>query len=72
MVHRVLSIDVCVVRDLYVKYTFLPNKIVYCLQAIIFYPSRTVRLTSIVYPQIEGKFAATTGGLTNLFYGCKD
>ncbi len=22
--------------------------------------------------QIEGKFTATPGGLTNLFYGCKD
>ncbi len=32
----------------------------------------TVRLTSIVHPQIEGKFTATPGGLTNLFYGCKD
>ena len=32
----------------------------------------TVRSTSIDYPQIEGKFTATTGGLTNLFYGCKD
>jgi hypothetical protein len=27
----------------------------------------TVRLTSIVHPQIEGKFTATLGGLTNLF-----
>jgi hypothetical protein len=32
----------------------------------------TVRSTSIDYPQIEGKFTATIGGLTNLFYGCKD
>ncbi len=32
--------------------------------------SYTVCLTSIDYPQIEGKFTATTGGLTNLFYGC--
>jgi hypothetical protein len=32
----------------------------------------TVRLTSVDYPQIEAKFTATTGGLTNLFYGCKD
>jgi hypothetical protein len=32
----------------------------------------TVRLTSIVYPQIEGKLTATPGGLTNLVYGCKD
>ena len=32
----------------------------------------TVHLTSIDYPQIEGKFTATTGGLTNLFYDCKD
>jgi hypothetical protein len=31
-----------------------------------------VHLTSIDYPQIEGKFTATTGGLTNLFYCCKD
>ncbi len=32
----------------------------------------TVRLTSIDHPQIEGKFTATPGGLTYLFYGCKD
>jgi hypothetical protein len=31
-----------------------------------------VCLTSIDHPQIEGKFTATPGGLTNLFYGCKD
>ena len=34
---------------------------------------RNVRLTSIDLPQIEGKFTATPGGLTNLpFYGCID
>ncbi len=33
---------------------------------------KTVHLTSIVHPQIEGKFNATPGGLTNLFYGCID
>ncbi len=27
----------------------------------------TVRLTSIVHPQIEGKFAVTPGGLTDYF-----
>jgi hypothetical protein len=32
----------------------------------------TVCLTSINHPQIEGKFTATPGRLTNLFYGCKD
>ena len=32
----------------------------------------TVRLTSIDHPQIGGKFTVTPGGLTNLFYGCKD
>ncbi len=32
----------------------------------------TVRLTSIYNPQIEGKFTETSGGSTNLFYGCKD
>ncbi len=32
----------------------------------------TVHLTSIHHPQIEGEFTATPGGLTNLFYGCKD
>jgi hypothetical protein len=32
----------------------------------------TVRLTSIDCPQSEGKFTVTTGGLTNLFYDCKD
>jgi hypothetical protein len=32
----------------------------------------TVRLTSIYNPQIGGKFTETSGGLTNLFYGCKD
>jgi hypothetical protein len=32
----------------------------------------TVHLTSIVHPQIEGEFTATSGGLTNLFYDCKD
>ncbi len=26
----------------------------------------------LTYPQIEGKFTTTTGGLTNLFFGCKD
>jgi hypothetical protein len=35
-------------------------------------PLDTVRLTSIDHPQIEGKFTATPGGLTNLFYGCID
>ncbi len=34
--------------------------------------NHTVRLTSIDHPQIEGKFTATPGGLTNLFYSCKD
>ncbi len=32
----------------------------------------TVCLTSIYNPQIEGKFTETSGGSTNLFYGCKD
>ena len=32
----------------------------------------TVHLTSIDQPQIGGKFTATPGGLTNLFYGCID
>jgi hypothetical protein len=32
----------------------------------------TVRLTSIDHPQIEGKFTAAPGGLTNVFYGCID
>jgi hypothetical protein len=36
------------------------------------YEDSTVRLTSIDYPQIEGKFTATAGELTNLLYGCKD
>ena len=31
-----------------------------------------VRLISIYCPQIEDKFTAISGGLTNLFYGCKD
>ena len=31
-----------------------------------------VCLTSIHHPQIEGKFTAAPGGLTNLFYGCID
>ncbi len=34
--------------------------------------SSILRLTSIDYPQIGGKFTTTTGGLTKLFYGCKD
>jgi hypothetical protein len=34
--------------------------------------SITVHLTSIYNPQIEGKFTETSGGSTNLFYGCKD
>ncbi len=29
----------------------------------------TIRLISIVHPQIEGKFTATPGGLTSVFYG---
>jgi hypothetical protein len=41
----------------------------YCMHPHV---STTVRLTSIVHPQIKGKFTATPGGLTNLFYGCKD
>jgi hypothetical protein len=32
----------------------------------------TVRLTSIHLLQIGGKFTETSGGSTNLFYGCKD
>ncbi len=32
----------------------------------------TVRLTSIHLLQIEGNFTETSGGLTNLFYGCKN
>ena len=32
----------------------------------------TVHLTSIDHPPIGGKFTTTPGGLTNLFYGCKD
>ena len=32
----------------------------------------TVRLTSIYNPQIGGNFTETSGGLTNLFYGCVD
>jgi hypothetical protein len=35
-------------------------------------PISTVCLTSIDYPQIEGKFTATTGELTNYFYDHKD
>ncbi len=34
--------------------------------------SRTVHLTSIHNPQIEGKFTKTPGGLTNIFYSCKN
>ena len=34
--------------------------------------SVTVRLISIVHPQIEGKFTVTPGGLTSVFYGCID
>ncbi len=32
----------------------------------------TVRLTSIHLLQIRGNFTKTSGGLTNLFYGCVD
>ncbi len=32
----------------------------------------TVPLTSIYNPQIYGRFTKTSGGLTNLFYGCVD
>ncbi len=32
----------------------------------------TVRLASIYKPQIGGKFTATPGGQTNIFYGCVD
>ena len=39
MVHHVLSIYMSFVRELYVKYTFLPNKIFYCSRAI--YPTRS-------------------------------
>jgi hypothetical protein len=35
-----------------------------------FFP--TVRLISIIDPQIEGKFTAFPGGLTSVFYGCID
>ncbi len=31
---------------------------------LINYPVSTVRLASIYYPQIEGKFTATPGGVT--------
>ena len=37
MVHRVLLISVSFVCELYVKYTFPPNKILYCSRAI--YPT---------------------------------
>ena len=40
MVHRVLSIYVSFVRELYVKYTFPPNMIFHCLRAI--YPTGSV------------------------------
>ncbi len=33
-------------------------------------PYGTVRLIASVLPQIEGKFIATPGGLTSVFYGC--
>ena len=33
MVHHVLSIYMSFVRELYVKYTFPPNKIFYCSRA---------------------------------------
>jgi hypothetical protein len=36
MVHRVLLIYLSFVRELYVKYTFPPNKIFYCSRAIIY------------------------------------
>jgi len=39
---------------------------------ILLVPWTTVRLTSIDHPQIGGKFTATSGGLTRVFYGCKD
>ncbi len=35
-------------------------------------PTCTVRLISIVLPQIEGNFTMNPGGLNNLFYGCID
>ena len=38
-VHHVLSIYMSLVRELYVKYTFLPNRIFYCSRAI--YPTRS-------------------------------
>jgi hypothetical protein len=44
------------------------NAILECICAVF---TNTVRLTSTVHPQIEGKFTVTPGGLTNLFYGCK-
>jgi hypothetical protein len=40
MVHHVLSIYMSFVLELYVKYTFLPNKIFYCSRAI--YPTRSM------------------------------
>ncbi len=43
------------------RYSYLQSTVTY---------ARTVCLTSIDHPQIEGKFTATSGGLTNLFYGC--
>ena len=30
----------------------------------------TIRLISIVHPQIEGNFTVTPGGLTSVLYGC--
>ena len=38
MVHHVLSIYMSFVREMYVKYTFPPNKNFYCSRAIIIYP----------------------------------
>ena len=42
------------------------------LKSCVYRAVWTISLTSIDNPQIGGKFTATPGELTNLFYGCKD
>jgi hypothetical protein len=59
-----LGLDMTIVEFL----DFIP--ILKNLPYLLFVFKATVRLTSIYNPQFGGNFTKTSGGLTNLFYGC--
>ncbi len=69
--------SVCGVPDIAVRQCPLSVEkwfrlIVGLIQIVLGLVIDTVRLISIVHPQIEGKFTTTPVGLTSVFYGCID